>query len=353
LSASSAIISSFAIQNHTDVGIRLATKLLQTYITPENMQITSHVADMLSRHWPKSDAEVQGLLTTCIDGVERGSFRMLDACESLSFTRYLFHKQKATLESSVYWLLRGIECASKLGADGNEDELRTDITRSMCFRQLTRTCVDMSSEVLQALLKNTSISSTSIPQLLHMIKEVKDVQGVIMDDDISDLIASDPSVSLLVCVADIAWNIFERNDKEVANAIIHCLEERKDMDGSVIILSSPGLYGYFLSLAYDILSAENGPVGDLTDLSVSFDVHGMQVLLSCFHCHCNADKYGSSSINNLRDGITFDKMRVALGKGLMRAFIAQNSQVGKGKTVSNAKKVEPTVNMDQLLGPSM
>ena len=144
------------MQNHNNIGIRLSTKLLQPHITPENMQVTSHVAAMLNRHWPKTDAEVRGLLAICMDAVERGSFRMLDACESLCFSRSLFYTRKGgALESAAYWLLRGIECATKLGADKREENggvgIRTDVTRSMCYRRLTKLCVDMSTDLLKFL----------------------------------------------------------------------------------------------------------------------------------------------------------------------------------------------------------
>ena len=327
------------------------------------MQITAHVSEMISRHFPKSDAEVQGLLSTCIEAVERGSIRMLDACESLCFSRCLFHQRKGVLGKSIYWLLRGVECASKLMSDGNEDNLRTDLTNALCYRHLTRMCADMSTELLDGLSKNSSSSSSSssdnkgsISHLLHMIKQVKDVQGVIVDDEVSVLVTSDPSIALFLHVADIGWNILERNDKENAKAIIYCLEERLDVDGSVIILSPPGFYGYFLSLAFNVLSDEEGPIGEITDSSVAFDVNGMNVLFCCFERHSNPDRYGELSKGS-EANIDFDTMRMALGKGLMRAFVSENAKMGKKKKESSSsrynKRNNSSVDLEQYLGLSM
>ncbi len=332
------------------------------------MHITAHVADILAQHWPKSDAEVRGLLTIAIDAVRRGSFRILDSCESLCFARHLYYRRLGKLEPSIFWLLRGVECSTKLGVDVDddddvkEDEIPSDvvITRSMCFRQLTRLCVHMSTELLQALLQSSSTTKEDVSLLFHVIKQTKDVQSVITDDEIADLVVLDPSVSLFIHVTDIGWNIFQRNDKDAAKAIIHCLEERRDLDGSMIILSYPEFYGCFLSLAFDILTTEDGPIGENNDASsASFDVYGMQVLFCCLDRYCNAEKYGTCTLKNngsrklLRDDINIENMRVAFGKGLMRAFVTQNAQIGRMKSKSMSRKKYSAVNPDQLLGMSM
>lgn len=356
LSASSAILSSFTIENHNDIGMRVSTKLLQSHITPENLQVTSHVATMLNKHWPKTDAEVKGLLEICLDAVERGSFRMLDACESLCFSRSICHKKKHAFDASVHWLLRGVECATKLGANQREnDTIRTDVTRSMCYRHLTKLCVDLSSELLTSLSIDSETNEEDISRLLQIIKQVKKVQVVLLEDEISELILADPSVSLLNHVSDIGWNRVEKNDKVVAKSIVHCLEERKDLDGSVITLSYPGFYGLFLSLAFDILSEEDKPFGEITDVTVSFDVYGMQVLFCCLDCYCKAEKYGAQTTFALRADITLEKMRVALGRGLMRAFVAQNALMSKEGTMIETQNTcaDSTINLDRLLGPSM
>jgi len=359
LSASSAIIASFAMQHNNNVGIDLSTKLLQPYITPENMHITAHVADILCQHWPQNDGEVLGLLKIITDAVQRGSYRMLDACESLCFSRYLSYRRLGKVESSIHWLLRGVECASKLGVDDEEDDIRSDVTRSMCYRQLTRLCVDMCSELLQALLKlkNSSTTKEDASVLFNVIKQTKKAQDVIGDDEIVDLVVLDPSISLFVHVTDIGWNILQRNDKAAAKAIIHCLEERRDMDGSMITLSCPAFYGCFLSLAFDILTAEEATVCETNEASVSFDVNGMQVLFCCLDCYCNAEKYGTFSNTTTRNllcnEITVENMRVALGKGLMRAFMAQNAQIGKVKLNPTSTKQASVLNIDQFLEMSM
>merc|ERR1712038_995348 len=268
-----------------------------------------------------------------MDAVHRGSYRMLDACESLCSGRYSSFRRLGKVEASIHWLLRGVECYSELGVDGDEDEIRSDVTRSMCYRELTRLCVDMASELLHALLKSRSSSTSAkdhTPLLLNVIKQTKEAQGVISDDEIADLVVLDPSISLFSHVTDIGWNILKRNNKEAAKAIIHCLEERRDMDGSMISLSCPEFHGCFLSLAFDILLAEDDLSCESNETFASFDVNGMQVLFCCLDCYCNADRYGSFSTAArrilLRSDITVDNLRLALGKGLMRAFVEQNAQ---------------------------
>ena len=352
LSASSAIISSFTRQNHNDIGIRLSTQLLQYYITPENMQVTGHVAATLASHFPKSDAEVRGILKLCIDAIERGSFRIFDACESLCFARSQYYKRTQNFGSMVGWLLRGIDCASRLSVEGREDEnsYQTELTHSMTFRQLTRTCYDMASSLLVALCKNDSDEDVS--QLVQMAEFCKDVQCVIMEDKLVDWISADPSVALFIHVSNIGWGIIEKNDKQISNSIINCLQERPDLNGSMKAIAPPRLYGYFLTLAYDLLSAESGnAIGDVTD---SFGVHDIQVLFCCLEYYCNGHKYGHLNTSIIREDITLDKMRVAFGKGLMRASVSQNSMLRDAKRQSRKEQqLDLPVNLEQLLGMSM
>lgn len=325
--------------------MKLATKLLQPYITPENMQITAHVSSLLNSHWPKTDAEVRGLLDVCMDAVERGSSRMLDACESLCFSRSLFHKRNGTLDLSVYWLLRGIECAMSLGANERKEGVRTGITCSMCYRHLTKLCVNLSTVLLTSFSRNTATPEIQ----LQIMKQFETIHVVIVEDERSDLLLADPSVCLFSSVSIIGQNILDQNEKEVANAIVHCLEERKDVDGSLISLSPRGFHGLFLSLAYDILNDDES-CGKTT----SFDVYGMQVLFSCLNSYCNGVKFGTAACYALRDDITLEMMRIALGKGLMRAFVAQNARLGQQESdESKTDEIAPDVNMDRLLGPTM
>lgn len=334
--------------------MRLSTKLLQPHITPENLQITAHVAAILNRHWPKTDAEARALLEICTDPIERGSFRILDACESLCFARFLFYTQGRKLDQSVDWLLRGIHCATKLGSEERGNGIRTDVSRSMCYRHLTKLCVNMTSEILK-MSSRFRITATNLnPELLQVIKTVKAVQDNIVEDELSDLILADPSVALFNHVANISRNLLESNNKAVAKDIIMCLEEQKDIDGSMVTLSYPGLYGLLLSLAFDILNVEDQSFGGITEAAVSFDVYGLQVLLCCFHHYSNAENYDDQLTYNLRDDISMEKMRFALGKGLMRAFVAQNALLGKeGKSDVDDVNDDSSLNMDQLLGASM
>jgi hypothetical protein len=325
------------------------------------MLITAHVATILDRHWAKSDAEVRCLLEVCEDAVERGSFRMLDACESLCFGRSLFHRKKVDYEKSMFWLLQGVECAAKLGSIQREDHvIRTDVTRSMCYRHMTKLAVDMSSELLIFLSKDPDAKDYHL-QLRETTKQARSVKTMLDDHAMSELAIADPSVALFSKVANIGWeSVIEDNLNDVAKSIVECLEEQRNDDGSMIRLCSPKFYGLFLTIAFDILNAENEREGngdmsidETTESSVSFNVNGLQCLLCCFDCYCKQNIYGITSAYKVREDITLDKMRVALAKGLMTAFISQNAKVAKAKDEDITYNCDSSVNMDQLLGLSM
>merc|ERR1711971_644696 len=138
----------------------------------------------------------------------------------------------------------------------------------------------MSIDLLKSLATDSSSDTRTNDRI--PLKQIKAVQVTIDEDEISDLILVDPSVSLFHNVTDIGWNLLEKNYKGVAKSIVHCLEEQIDIDGSLIILAYPGLHGLLLSLAYDILNGDNEPIGEITNSSVLFDVDDMKVLLCCF-----------------------------------------------------------------------
>ena len=173
----------------------------------------------------------------------------------------------------------------------------------------------------------------------------------------ADVISVDPSVSLLTNVSNIGRGIIENNDKQVAKSIIYCLQERNDLDGSMIAIASPNIYGYFLTLAYDALNSKNEiAIGDITHSSESFNVDDIQVLFCCLEYYCNGHKYGHTNTSTIREDITLDQMRACLGKGLMRAFVAQNAILRKEKVETRKKEDQQTelpVNLEQLLGMSM
>lgn len=358
LSASSAILSSFSIQNHSDVGVGVSARLLKPYVVPENPQVTAYFAEMLCRHWPKSDAETLNLLESCKDAVTRRSKRMLDACDSLGFSRSKYYSRLGNFQKSTYFLLRGIEYVSFYGADVKHMEGFQFLSSSTCFRRLALVCADATQYILNQIhtcfsAPNDEIDVSVLTEPLRMCKTIVET---IAEDEISHLVSSWPSIALLTHVTDLGLNFTLGKKAEAAEAIINCLKYRQDVDGSVIILAHPGLYGYLLTCAYDILVAEDTNASFASARS-SFDVEGMQILFSRFTQYCSIDQFYIQSVpaSSLRSDISHNDMRYALGRGLMRTFIVENAKLAQKEDVSQTTQDDSLTERDVelLLGPSL
>jgi len=360
LAASSAILSSFAMQNHNEVGVRLSSRLLHPHVIPENVRVTAEVAEMLCRHWPKSDAETQSLLEACKDAVSRGSRRMLDACDSLGFSRSTHYNRTGDVEKSVQFLLRGIEYASFFGSEMNDLAQASAFSRTICFRRLTSICANSTEHILSQIYECFSAPAEEIDvsMLTNPLQAGRIIIDAVAADDVGHLVESDPSVSLLKHVVDVGLHLILGEKLEVATGIINCLKDQSDADGSIIVLAHSGLYGYLLSCAFDILIAEDTN-SNLASASSSFDLKGMQLLFSRYTQYCSKEKVyiNQDAASSLRPDITPNKMRVALGKGLMRSFVVQNAQVAK-QSWSSSNDVDDDSSfteqsVEQLLGPSL
>jgi Nup85 Nucleoporin. len=357
LSASSAILSSFSIQNHSDVGVRVSARLLRPYVVPENSQITAYFAEMLGRHWPKSDAETMNLLQSCKDAVSRGSKRMLDACDSLGFSRSKHHSGLGDFQKSTYFLLRGIEYISYFGPEVKQMGMQF-LSSSTCFRRLALLCAETTQYVLNQIHNCFSVPNNEIDVsvLTEPLRMCKTIVETIAEDEISHLVSSWPSIELLTHVTDLALNFTLGKTTEAAEAIINCLKCRQGTDGSVIILANPGLYGYLLTCAYDILVAEDINASFASARS-SFDVEGMQILFSRFTQYCSIDQHYIQSVpaSSLRSDISHNDMRYALGRGLMRTFIVENAKLAQKDDVSQITQDDSLTERDVelLLGPSL
>ena len=362
LSASSAILSSFAMQNFKEIGVRLSTRLLHPLVIPENTRVTATVAEMLCRHWSKSDADTHFLLESCKDSVSRGSRRMLDACDSLGFSRSMHYVKTGNVEKSIYFLLRGIEYSAMFGSELNDtsmtDATRTAFSHTTCFRRLTSTCSTSAEFVLDQIFQCFSAQAEDIDvaTLSKPLQAGRIIVDTIAADDVGHLLKADPSISLLKHVIDIGLNLIIGETPDAAKSIINCLQDQVERDGSIIVLAHSGLYGYLLSCAYDILIAEE-TTGDLVFAKSSFDLKGMQVLFSRYTQYSTKEKVNihQDASSNLRPDITTYKMKEALGKGLMRAFIAENAKASKvdhkATVLDSISITEQSV--EQLLGPSL
>jgi hypothetical protein len=337
LSASSAILSSFAMQNHNDVGVRLSTHLLQPHVIPENNRVTAFVAETLCRYWPKSDAETKSLLESCKESVCRGSRRIVDACDSLAFTRSMHHVETRNVEKSVSLLIRGIEMASFFGLEVENNAHTQYFLRTICFRQLTITCSNSTAFILKQIFDCflAPIEEIDVAVLTEPLQSGRIIVDTVTECSVVHLIESDPSVLLLKYVVDLGLSLILGEKSKAANAIINCLEDKQSTDGSIIVLAHAGFYGYLLSSAFDILVAEDSNA-NLASATSSFDLIGMQVLFSRFTQYCSEDKiyFNQESASTLRPDVTPYRMREALGKGLMRAFICENAKIASNEKLS-------------------
>jgi hypothetical protein len=267
--------------------------------------------------------------------------------------------------------MRGLEFASHFGTemvangqDPQNQHFASIYTHTVCFRRLTFICANFATRILElmsaCLFSDNAEDSSSLTELLKESVRMKDI---ISSDDISRLVSFDPSICLFQYVVDVGWNFVHGDYHLAAMGIINCLKEQRDVDGSVIILANERLYGYLLSIAYKILTTE-----DETPLSkalASFDVQGMRVLFCRMTQYSSHEDYKGNTtttdvrMSRLHENITEESMRLALGKGLMRAFIVQNkknaekSHKGLNQELDVSHAWKTPQGMDQLLGPSL
>ncbi|GFH56928.1 hypothetical protein CTEN210_13404 [Chaetoceros tenuissimus] len=349
VNAASAILASFAKEHHYDVGVKLATQLLSPHVVPENPIITAYVADMLGRHYPTTDAECKALLEICQDAVERGSRRILEACDSLAFARSKHHETTNRYDKVIFNLVLGVEMAAGFGSAG-EDTLSyaTAYLRTTCYRRITEICCDVSTSILKEIYKtfSASIGELDVVAMTNVCAKGKMIVNGLSHGESSQLFDSDNSVELLKNVVNLGLSLAQSKNEDAAKAIINCLAAKDDDHASKIIPAHSNLYKYLLCSAFDILSAEDTG-SSLSEAAASFDVGGMQILFTRFMQL--AQKFEQENFD-LRVDITATKMREALGKGLMRAFLGENAKIAK-KEDSVLESSEP--NIELLLGPSL
>jgi hypothetical protein len=143
----------------------------------------------------------------------------------------------------------------------------------------------------------------------------------------SNMAAFVPAVKVLEHVVIMAEAIAERKDESlVASSIVACLEERAndEDDGVVSSLARSSMHWDLLRLAKGILDrhVQRDGLQEKQLYTASFDVRGMQVLLERFTVITT-----SREMERLKAvwAEETQQMRLALGDGLMRAFVAENA----------------------------
>jgi hypothetical protein len=318
LIASSSIRSSLAKEGFHDLGTRLSIRLLLPHIkTGSDMRITATLVETLEHHSPKTDAEANNLLSLCRKLVERKNTRVLDGCDAICLARYQYYLRECRPGGAVHWLVTGMELESLVLCEGSKRSgawLRA-LSSGVCFRRLVAELTETSHSLLKKLFgEETQGAAVLYSRANEMLTAL----------DESNLASFLPSVKVLENVRSMAKAIKERKDKSViATSIIACLEERADDedDGVVSSLAPSCMHLDLLRLAQLFLNRD----GEDSQLSVScFDVKGMGVLLSTF---TNVTKTldMKKQLDATISPIELQEMRLALGEGLKRAFVTENS----------------------------
>jgi hypothetical protein len=384
LEASSSILSSFAAQSQHDVGVRLSTRLILPYATPDNVRVTATLAETLGRHAPRSDAETRDLLTLCEDLIVRGSVRVADACDSLCFCRYQHHVAAGKTGGAAHWLLTGVEIWARVRstldeATGNTPSPLEVELAGACGRRFVTVCM----ETARSLLSELSTPSSGEAFVHYCTKGGKEMLEAIMEGDLAPLIRREQSVALLQHMCDIMDAIKDEDRSALAESIVDCLDEKvdKEVSGSVDILAPPSMHANLLNLALNhILKKDDTKIsadktfGDAQEdsssksfavPSSSFDVRGVQALMARFAeltynasfsplTMRTANLSGKKATTSSSTKLPFDEeeMRLALCNALERAFVSENA---KRKEASKLQSLLAGVTrqVDLMLGPSM
>ena len=333
LNASFAIRSSQATNGHYDQGTRLAIRLLLPYATPDgNLRIAAAIGEILEHHTPQSDAEARTLLSLCRKLVEQKSVRVLDGCVSLALSRYRYYFADQRPGGAIHWLVTGMELESAVLSNAFASRSwQRDLTCGVCFRVLATACMETAQSLLKGLLGEGENTALIFSRAQEMVKSGEE----------SKLVAFVPAMKVLSHVVGMAEATAKGKDESiVASNIVSCLEENpnEEDDGVVSSIARTSMHWDLLRLAHRVLES-NQKRGDFDashSYSASFSVKGMRVLLERFTIVMS-----SREMERLPTMPTEDvhSMRLALGNGLMRAFVAENSS--KNMNVESSTKIAP------------
>lgn len=368
LLAAEGILSSFSVQEQSNVGVRAAVRLLLPHAAPKRIagkiayepRISATIAEAISHRLPGTDAETRDLLHLCEEAVRLGSVRIADACESLAFSRASFHRKQGHLHRQVYWLLRGMEIQS--------NELPTQFQRSFgfaCRRYFDALCEKSANDLITMLAATTFAAgggnANEEREFASVLQAAQSVlEAVVQDEDMTSLLKNQMEANLLKYVVDIALADAMGDAMRMASDIVRCLEERcmtgDGYGGVVSTLANPKMYHNFLHIAIAILHREEALFnGTMESTKCAFSVHGMHILMArltqvlAWEGIITSSSAISKTPSKERREY-FHAMRLTLCKGLMRAFAT-------GQTNSSAKDCnrggEPSLEeeVDLMLSP--
>lgn len=374
MSASEAILSSLS-SSEPDLCVSLSTQLLLPFAKPSgDVRIVATLGETLERHGPSTDVEARVLLDLCRDLVARKSRRVLDGCVNLILFRYQHYLSEQSFGSAIHWLLKGIELEVLLYAtiDGVRDDKAWEIVNAsgVFGTLLCSSCLTASKSLLADLVGDEDRSSSAGLDYVR----AQEMAASIEEDDPSALAHKIPEVKLLIHVFGMARAfVSKEGDEAVAKNIVACLEETVDADdnGVVAPLAHCALYWDLLSLAYSILKRDEGLASVETDAAEnknvsSFDVQGIRVLMTKFTELTLGNDKGSAECGGTV-ALEESSLRLALGTGLERAIVAENSKrhefglpkphgqlgLARSSKLSSYSHSEQEKIVQIMLGPSM
>jgi len=367
LLAAESILSSFSVQEQSDVGVRTTVRLLLPHAPPKKRaasrgaaadntetkddiiyepRIAAMIAEAVSHRLPTTDAEARDLLQLCEETIQLGSVLIADACESLAFSRALHHSRSnngsGNLTREVCWLLRGMEVQSCWLPEDRRRKLGF-----ACRRRFDSLCEKSANNLITlfsvAAITNFSKNVKNIKEMSLALRAAEDVlEGVLQDEVMAPVLKGHVEANLLKYAVDIALADAKGDTVQVATDIIYCLEERclseGDYGGVVSTLADPKMYSDFLRIAFAVLDKEEVSQGGPMEFAkCAFTVHGMHILmarltqvLSWEGIICSSHgpavsaslskQQPSAAASSKKD--YFGAMRVAFSKGLMRAFVS-------------------------------
>lgn len=319
LNAAFAIQSSLGTEGHHDLGARLTVRFLLPHIKiNSDPSITARLVNTLQHHSPNTDAEANSLLSLCRKLVERKNVRVLDGCVSIALSRYRHFLRDQRPGGAIHWLLTGMELESLVFCEGEKRNgvWQKALASGVCHRLLAAYCLETSQRLLKGLLGDEEGVSLLYGKAKEMITALE-------ESDFTSFVRPAKVLEHVVAVAEV---IVEKKDEAIiASSIVACLEEKAsdDDDGTVFSLARCSMHWDLLRLAKGILdkNAQRDGLQGKLEYNAIFDVHGMQVLLERFTIISSSQEMKGFDLSSQE----CQDLRLALGDGLKRAFVAENS----------------------------
>jgi len=389
LLAAESILSSFSVQEQSDVGVRTTVRFLLPHAPPKRAprtaantdsitevdiiyepRIAAMIAEALSHRLPTTDAEARDLLQLCEGPIQLGSVIIADACESLAFSRASHYSSNGNLTHEAHWLLRGMEVQSCWLPSDRQRTLGFASRRhfdSLCERSAHGLISMLSIAAVTNFSKNgmTEKQEKDISTVLRAAEDV--LEGVLQDDVMATTLKGHVEANLLKYAVDIALSDAQGDTVQVATDIVHCLEERcssEDSGGVVSTLADPKVYTDLLDIAFAILVKEDETWkgGPMEFATCAFTIHGMHILMARLtqllswegvicSSHVSSPSPVSKRLSAAREEY-FNAMRVAFCKGLMHAFVS-NKQPTATKASKKKESIEVSLEeeMELMLSP--